>query len=374
MSISSEITRIKNNIANCYDAVENKGGNLPLIKNSSNLADAIDSIPTPSAGIYWEGLYVTGLMVNPPQNSNFTFKSICYGNGLFVAIDSDYNAGNSRVFTSPDGINWTERSSNVINNYYWLSVCYGNGLFVAVGAQRGTGGGIIKNTNNIMTSPDGINWIQRTGVSGVLCSVGYGNGRFVAYGENDTNSIIISSTNGTSWTLVKQTEWKMQTMSNIRNNAIAYGNGKYAVVTYLTNGSQSINMYSSNNGTAWTAHYNNNTPRMDIICYGDGKFVGAFGNFIYYSYDAIIWEEASVPVSGLGATSICYGNGLFVIVRNSGTYGDRVLISSDGINWTRRTCVERSWTAVCYGNDRFVSVGTRINSSTAEYHQAMYSA
>ena len=44
MSISSEITRINTNIANAYTAVNNKGGTLPQTQNSSNLANAINSI------------------------------------------------------------------------------------------------------------------------------------------------------------------------------------------------------------------------------------------------------------------------------------------------------------------------------------------
>ena len=44
MSIASEIQRIKNNIANAYSAILEKGGSLPTNKNSSNLANTINSI------------------------------------------------------------------------------------------------------------------------------------------------------------------------------------------------------------------------------------------------------------------------------------------------------------------------------------------
>jgi len=54
---------------------------------------------------------------------------------------SNSGTGN-RVMTSPDGINWTIRSSAADND--WRSVCYGNGLFVAV-STTGTG-------NRVMTS------------------------------------------------------------------------------------------------------------------------------------------------------------------------------------------------------------------------------
>mgnify|MGYP007112060975 CR=1 FL=1 len=45
--------------------------------------------------------------------------------------------------TSPDGINWTKRAADT-DSTNWYSVCYGNGLFVAV-AYQGTG-------NRVMTS------------------------------------------------------------------------------------------------------------------------------------------------------------------------------------------------------------------------------
>ena len=44
MSIASEITRINNNIANAYTAINSKGGTLPQTQNSANLATAINSI------------------------------------------------------------------------------------------------------------------------------------------------------------------------------------------------------------------------------------------------------------------------------------------------------------------------------------------
>lgn len=46
MSIQSEITRITENVANAYSAVEEQGGTLPETQNTDNLAPAILSIPT----------------------------------------------------------------------------------------------------------------------------------------------------------------------------------------------------------------------------------------------------------------------------------------------------------------------------------------
>lgn len=46
MSITSEINRIKTNIANAYSAINNKGGTIPQNENTENLANAIGSIST----------------------------------------------------------------------------------------------------------------------------------------------------------------------------------------------------------------------------------------------------------------------------------------------------------------------------------------
>ena len=54
--------------------------------------------------------------------------------------------------------------------------------------------------------------------------------------------------------------------------------------------------------------------------------------------------------------SVCYGNGLFVAVADTGT-GNRVMTSSDGITWTSRTsAADNAWRSVCYGNGLFVAV------------------
>jgi hypothetical protein len=85
--------------------------------------------------------------------------------------------------TSPDGINWTFRTSAVNNS--WFSVCYGNGLFVTVSAD-GTG-------NRVMTSSDGINWASRTSAAdNSWVSVCYGNGLFAAVSNSGSPRVMTS--------------------------------------------------------------------------------------------------------------------------------------------------------------------------------------
>jgi hypothetical protein len=54
---------------------------------------------------------------------------VTYGNGLFVAVGKG-----GTILTSPDGVNWTARTSGTRNDLY--GVTYGNGTFVAVGDLR----------------------------------------------------------------------------------------------------------------------------------------------------------------------------------------------------------------------------------------------
>ena len=122
------------------------------------------------------------------------WNSVCYGNGLFVAVAS---SGTKRVMTSPDGEDWTPRT---VEASYWNSVCYGNGLFVAV-AYDGT--------KRVMISTDGITWTPRTVEASYWLSVCYGNGLFVAVANSGTKRVM-TSTDGITWTprAVTASEWR----------------------------------------------------------------------------------------------------------------------------------------------------------------------
>lgn len=77
MSVESEILRIQQNIAAAYSAVAQKGGALPLIQNSENLATAIETMPTLSKHFDW---------FSPHMTSNNTPSP------YVVTATSDYNS------------------------------------------------------------------------------------------------------------------------------------------------------------------------------------------------------------------------------------------------------------------------------------------
>mgnify|MGYP000385046333 CR=1 FL=1 len=109
-----------------------------------------------------------------------TLYGVAYGGGLFVAVGDS-----GRIWSSPDGITWTDQGLQGSNTLY--GVAYGGGLFVAVG-----------NNGQIFSSTDGTTWTdQGTQGSNDLLGAAYGGGFFVAVGASGQ---IFSSTDGTTWT------------------------------------------------------------------------------------------------------------------------------------------------------------------------------
>ncbi|BFT94460.1 MAG: hypothetical protein MNSN_02160 [Minisyncoccus archaeiphilus] len=256
------------------------------------------------------------------------WRSVAYGNGLFVAVAS---SGTNRVMTSPDGINWTAR--NAAQNNAWYSITYGNGLFVAVSYDG---------TNRVMTSPDGINWTARNAAQNIgWRSIVYGNSLFVAVGSG--GSMAMTSSDGINWTtgnIPETSGWV----------SVTYGNGLFVAVNYL--GSQ--NVATSSNGINWTLRPTGVSNRgWKNIAYGNGLFVApnSDGSKIFMtSPDSINWTSRTLPNSG--DCAIGYANGLFII-----TDPYKSLFSSDGINWGSTSSGGfGAWGPIAYGNGRYVSV------------------
>ena len=101
------------------------------------------------------------------------------------------------------------------------------------------------------------------------------------------------------------------------------------------------------------------------VAYGNGLWVAVAntgtGNRVLTSSNSINWTNRTSAANN-SWTSVAYGNGLFVAVSNTGS-GNRVMTSPNGINWTSRTsAANNNWISVTYGNGLFVAVA---NSGTA---------
>jgi hypothetical protein len=164
-------------------------------------------------------------------------------------------------------------------------------------------------------------------------------------------------------------DWVLGTITSDSYEGVAYGNNRFVAVS---NGSN--NLRYSSDGINWTTTTIGSFGLRGIT-FASGKFVAVGAEFsgldlitnVQVSTDGINWTRYTPFTNAIAPSAITYGNGLFVVVGNSGS--NRVMTSLDGISWTIRTASDNNnWASVAYGNGKFVAIAT---SGT---NRVMYSA
>lgn len=260
------------------------------------------------------------------------WSDITFGNGLFVAV------GNL-ISTSPDGINWTNRTPHgaIIN-----SIIYGGGKFIAT-----TFGG----SNLIMRSDDGIAWdsVDVTNLlsGGTMRDVSYGNGVYVVVLENSARVLV--SSDGINWST-------RNLPSNSRWVSIVFGNGKFIIVTL----NAALSAVSSD-GMSWSgvAIPTNSTVRIDHFK----------GMFMAYQWDSAQYATSVTGTTG-SWTARTHPTGRYYATANSPNVhmtvsfqSDTSVATFDGINWSSSPMIgtTRQWLAVAHGNGMFVAIASNSN-------------
>jgi hypothetical protein len=254
------------------------------------------------------------------------------------------------IETSPDGVNWTLRSSDI--NIDLQGVTFGGNHFVAVGYDRTIDSGLI------LTSADGVAWTRKSSVttnalSGIqLSAVAYGNNQFVAGGASiywhpTPQGAVLTSPDGLTWTLQS---------SNLAAGSIAYCNNRFLMTEPLVGG-----IATSVDGASWTDVPGAGSFAVEGFAFGSGRFV-AVGDrgAIWHSADGILWTNRS-QVTTAWLQDITYGNNQFVAVGQQGpdpSDAAAIVTSPDGIRWTDHSPTNAAYLArIAYGNGRFVAVG-----------------
>jgi hypothetical protein len=268
--------------------------------------------------------------------------ALTFANNVFVAVGDD-----GAVYTSADGLNWTERDSTVSQRL--RGVAYGNGTFVAVGSR----GRIVRSANGItwsrstsstpdrlesvrflnnlfvavgengttLTSPDGITWTRRNqGSTRDLDGMVQGAGQIVVVGKGGT---ILTSSDGANFT---------QQNSGTTNDLHGIG---YADGLFIAVGEPEI-ILTSPNGTAWTVRHSSTNSSLKNVHRGSAGWiaVGTEGT-ILHSPDGLTWSRIESPTCN-DLNDVSYGHGQYVIVGDQLPPNGTMLVSSDGVNWQRR--------------------------------------
>lgn len=169
-----------------------------------------------------------------------------FGGGVFIAIANDET---NCVLTSTNGSTWsTGAKAPLCGSQYWRSLVYGNGLFVAIGAD------------GMMTSPDGSTWTTQ-GVQLDMQDAAIGSGTVVAVGGGKIATATIACANNEAFYVQPQQEdGAGATETAAFCVPTAAGNMLAATLGSSFNSYPSNNMYDYYDGTWW-----NHTNAVDPL-------------------------------------------------------------------------------------------------------------
>lgn len=198
--------------------------------------------------------------ISRPTTQGFVSSSgVAYGNGVFVIGGSVLNRISPwQPFAySSDGVNFILSQTTISSEYSYRSIAFGNGRFVALefgGSIMYSDNATTWTYNNALISTP-VNWL----------SITFGNGRFVA--TSSSSNLVGYSFNGINWstsTLPVSGTW----------GDVTFGNGRFVAVEVTSSSTQTFNYIYSSDGINWTTGaINPLSSNFKGITFGEGKFV-----------------------------------------------------------------------------------------------------
>jgi hypothetical protein len=366
-------------ISNTYGNITTEAANLTVLPLPTGPATGLDWRPmqqplngvTVAAVSNTSALYVAvgnqGTILTSPDGGNWSIRSsgstsalngVAYGNTgnlsaapLYVAV----GAG-GLILESADGQSWVPESSPTISNLN--GIIFADNQFVAFGD-----GGII------LTSSDGMNWSTgATGTSGSVRSMSYlpSLSLFVAVGDG---GLFLTSPDGINWTL-GQTGAVDATGEPVNLNAVAYGvvNGQGLFVAAGDEGVIVTASFGASFGGNWQERVSGTANSITSMIFDGANFIGVTSSSeIVVSPDGVNWARADTGhltdlralIYNPPASNIT--TGLYVAVGNIGIDPlgtDYILTSTDSVTWTgQASAVTVDLTSVADGLGLFAAVG-----------------
>jgi hypothetical protein len=287
-------------------------------------------------------------------NVNYQYYDIAWGNNIFVVGSSN----NGAVYTSPNGVTWTQRAVPLTSGYSGANASFGAGLFV------------FPCQGDLITSPDGITWTKS---KLPVYSLAYGASKFIGSGGSTGSGGLKTSTDGINWTTLSSgTYADLQSVASDGNITVAVGNN---TITPFSSTRSLPTIFSTTDGINWSYQNTNNlttynTPNFNSVVWNGTRFI-ALGNayngtgaLIATSTNGSTWatQVDTLGTAGLGPSKMAaIGN---TVVTNS------MLNSYDGgLTWVQKTdtssdVIESSPTQFfkCYRNIYTSNSGSYPNS------------
>lgn len=331
----------------------------------------------PALDPYSSGADAVSTWVSRTSAADNTWNSICWSPSLKLFCAVAGSGTENRVMTSPDGINWTTRTTGLR-----LANCV-NGLgnaIVSTAVSGGTlatgmaltaivsGGGTIPAGTTITTinSSTLITITTNNLVSGLTSSVIYIDfvwrsvcwsqelSRFVAVGEG---GVTMTSTNGTSWTI--------NPISGSATWTSVVWSPELKIFVAVNSDGGANRAATSTDGSSWTLRGTPQVPYQTICWSPQLRLFVAVANSgtlrVMTSPDGSTWTPRT-PASTTNWTSVCWSPelGLFAAVSGGGLSGVRIMVSADGINWIGRntTGFDLDWRSICWSPQLRLFVAT----------------
>lgn len=181
---------------------------------------------------------------------------------------------NVGIYTSPDGLIWTEISSVGSNK----GIASSPTLMVAVG------GGV--SSGYIQTSPDGINWTTRTNsATAAIKDAIWTGSQFLACGSSGN---VLTSPDGINWTT------RDSGVTTSLNSVVATPSLLVIV------GSDGTIITSDNGGVSWTQQVTGTFSTLNAVEWTGSEFVAVGNNGkVFRSLDGMLWSEEETPYNSV---------------------------------------------------------------------------
>lgn len=247
------------------------------------------------------------------------------------------------------GNNYNKVKSGIIHSQpldYWFNdaIFYNNrfwGLHTSNSGYR-----LFASSDGITYSPQIISTIS--GRYGCLCPDRTDGGVMCTFVTDETNGRIVCS-NGYITRYIND---------NVYVEQCIFVNGQYYLIGYLNGLAGGGRIYIGSDLSNWQDPIQLSTNSASSIAYGNGIFVVCANDNddqVFVSYDGLNYTNYATPI---GCVKVIFADGYFIGVGYGG-----VIRSRNGIDWEQIYTENTSFDAVGYGNKKLVVAGDKILTS-----------